>query len=517
MKFFTSMRLGVVLLCLLGSFAMAQDVRLTSRDGSLAIEGALLGYDGEFYRVETVYGPLTLDGEGVVCSGPGCPDLSAFVAEVTISGTRHMADRLMPALILSFSDQRGFQVEREVLSETESTFIMRDAERVRARFRLVGTSTREGFADLIAEEADIALVLREPRADERDMAQASGSGSLVQGRRARVVAFDGIVVVGPAGQAPQKLSLDQMAQLFSDPSPSWVDYGGSDIPVAVHLPTVSSGLSEAFFEKLLAPRDRSFTTSATVHRDLETLVDTVAADPLAIGLTTLSAIGDAAPVSVSGACGYEQAPTVRALRTEDYPLTLPMMLFTPARRLPLLAREFLEFVEGPRADLVVRRLGLVDQSIVTSDFNAQGHRLAHAIAAAGDDVSLEDLQSMVITLSGRKRLSTTFRFEGGSSRLDIPSRESAARLARALETGAFRGSDLLFVGFSDGEGPAAGNLTLSKKRADSVLRQVRDASVAADFRQVITQTIGLGEVLPVACDDTDWGRAANRRVEVWIK
>lgn len=517
MKINPFLQVVAALSCILPTLVWAQDIRLTSRDGSLSVEGDLLSYDGEFYRVETVYGPLTLDGEGVICEGSACPDLNAYVAEVAFSGTRHMADRLLPALILAFAEQRGFRVERQISSETQSTFIMRDADRMRARFELRGTSTREGFADLIAEEADIALVLREPNGAERVMAQESGAGNLVQGRRARVLALDGIVAVGAPGQAPERLSLDKLTSLFSDPSPSWSDLGGADHPVAVHLPTTTNGLAEAFHDRLLAPRGLSFTRSATVHGNLEELVDRVANDPLAIGLTTLSQLGNAAAVPVSGACGYDQPPTVSALRTEDYPLTIPMMLFTPTRRLPLLAREFLDFVEGPRAEVVVRRLGLVDQAITTSDFNIQGNRLAHAIAAAGTDTDLTDLQEMVATLSGRKRLSTTFRFEGGSTRLDIPSRESAARLARALETDAFDGQDILFVGFSDGDGQAEANKALSLRRASAVLSQVRNASIATNFSRVTMNSAGLGEVLPVACDDTDWGRAANRRVEVWVK
>ena len=42
--------------------ALAQDVTLTSRDGRTEITGTLLGFDGEFYRLETLYGELTIDG-----------------------------------------------------------------------------------------------------------------------------------------------------------------------------------------------------------------------------------------------------------------------------------------------------------------------------------------------------------------------------------------------------------------------------------------------------------------------
>ena len=53
--------------------ANADDVTLTSRDGSVEIVGTLLGYDGEFYRVDTVYGVLTVDGAASFAMAPVAP------------------------------------------------------------------------------------------------------------------------------------------------------------------------------------------------------------------------------------------------------------------------------------------------------------------------------------------------------------------------------------------------------------------------------------------------------------
>ncbi len=58
--------------------ASAQDISLTARDGAVEINGTFLGFDGEFYRVDTEFGVLTVDASGVNCEGPGCPDLSSF-------------------------------------------------------------------------------------------------------------------------------------------------------------------------------------------------------------------------------------------------------------------------------------------------------------------------------------------------------------------------------------------------------------------------------------------------------
>ena len=72
--------------------ARADDVTLTSRDGAVEIIGTLLGYDGEFYRVESEFGILTVDGSGVLCDGPGCPDLQGYIAKISISGARTMGE-----------------------------------------------------------------------------------------------------------------------------------------------------------------------------------------------------------------------------------------------------------------------------------------------------------------------------------------------------------------------------------------------------------------------------------------
>ncbi len=64
----------------------------------------------------------------------------------------------------------------------------------------------------------------------------------------------------------------------------------------------------------------------------------------------------------------------------------------------------------------------------------QGTRIANAIAAAGDEVPLGELQRLVTTLGQAERLSSTFRFDDGSIDLDAQSRASVARLAARHRT-----------------------------------------------------------------------------------
>ena len=70
----TGLRAAICAALILGTMTApgaAQDVMLRSHQGDVEISGNLLGFDGEFYRVDTIYGELTVDGSGVVCEGPG--------------------------------------------------------------------------------------------------------------------------------------------------------------------------------------------------------------------------------------------------------------------------------------------------------------------------------------------------------------------------------------------------------------------------------------------------------------
>ena len=68
-------------------------------------------------------------------------------------------------------------------------------------------------------------------------------------------------------------------------------------------------------------------------------------------------------------------------------------------------------------------------------------------------------------------------------------------------------------GHSDSRGAAAANQKISQKRAESV----RDALIKLAVLGTRLKAIGLGEAQPVVSNDTDSGRAKNRRVEIIIE
>ncbi len=496
----------------------AGDITLTSRDGSIELTGDLVGYDGEYYRIATEYGVLTVDGSGVTCDGPGCPNLGAFVAQLTFSGAPELSRALIPALIEDFAKRQGFVVDARAQGGEAQEIVLREAGgngNKAAEITIFQKISDQGFADLLDEAADFALSVREASAVEKRRARDLGLGDLGSFRQARVLALDALVAVVAPDNPVRKITMAQLAEIFTGKITNWAELGGEDAPITPYLPIPGSGFSSLIDDRVLVgvkPAD-SVRFQSTNHA----LVQAVARDPFGIGMAVLSDTGATDIVTLTGACGFEVAASQKAVKAEDYPLTAPLYIYRPARRLPKIGREFLRYLRSDAAQSVVRQVGLVDQVPQETTIDQQGRRLANAILAAGEEVTLERLQDMAGLMAEFSRLTLTFRFRIGSSEMDAQSQSNVALLAALLETGRFDGRTLRFVGFSDGQGGAEANQVLAAKRARRVMQAVREAAETLAEGRVDMDATAFGEALPMACDDSEWGRQVNRRVEVWLR
>jgi phosphate transport system substrate-binding protein len=495
----------------------AQDVRLTSRDGGVAIEGRLLDFTGEFFRVDTVYGELTLDGANLVCDGDGCPPAADLVKEYTVSGASAGVKILMPALVEAFAARNGYSVGRDITDEAHFSYQLTEgeAEAIVARFVFRVSNSGEGFADLLARETDMAVMFREITPAEEGLAEGAGLGALSEISLSRIIALDALVPVVSPRNRIDGIGLSQLAEVYAGRIRNWVELSGADGAITLHLREQTSGLSQAFKRRVMDTNGLSLSENIVRHQSNAALVDAVAADPNALGLTAYSATGGARTVPVVGACGLRSVASVRTIKTEDYPLTAPYFIYTPKQRVPRVIREFRKYVQSPAAQLVVRRAGLVDQATARITIDQQGERLLRAILAAGLETRLDELQRMGAVFRNAERLTLTFRFQDGSAELDAQSRSNIALLSEAIRRDAFAGKTLSFLGFSDGRGSAVENRTLSERRAEAVVTALRSTLGAGDLSRLSIKTLGFGEALPMACDEDNWGQSVNRRVEVW--
>src|SRR6478736_1946744 len=103
------------------------------------------------------------------------------------------------------------------------------------------------------------------------------------------------------------------------------------------------------------------------------------------------------------------------------------------------------------------------------------------------------------------------RFESGRATID---RDSAGLLDRLVET-ALRcpTANIEIAGHTDADGENTFNQTLSEKRAQAVTDYLVRAGLPADR----FTAVGYGSSQPVASNDTDEGKAQNRRIDFMVK
>jgi outer membrane protein OmpA-like peptidoglycan-associated protein len=99
-------------------------------------------------------------------------------------------------------------------------------------------------------------------------------------------------------------------------------------------------------------------------------------------------------------------------------------------------------------------------------------------------------------------------FESGQTELREEAMASLVEVVDLLQSEPDK--NIRIEGHTDAVGDADTNLEISQKRADSVLKAL--VSLGVDGGRVTTQ--GMGEDFPIASNETDEGRAQNRRVDV---
>ena len=107
---------------------------------------------------------------------------------------------------------------------------------------------------------------------------------------------------------------------------------------------------------------------------------------------------------------------------------------------------------------------------------------------------------------------TGLSFGSGESELRRDSFDLLAKVEKAIDV--FPGSELTIEGHTDSYGGDESNQVLSQKRAESVQQYMINAMRIPSYRLAAT---GYGETNPVANNETESGRARNRRIDIVIK
>jgi outer membrane protein OmpA-like peptidoglycan-associated protein len=116
------------------------------------------------------------------------------------------------------------------------------------------------------------------------------------------------------------------------------------------------------------------------------------------------------------------------------------------------------------------------------------------------------------TVDGQGRIALPIRFEYNSARISPESAEQLRNVAQALNDPQLRGVRIRIEGHTDNRGSRAYNLRLSQARAAAVERYLVDKE-GVEASRLDAAGYAFERPLPGVSQDTEEGRAANRRVE----
>lgn len=420
------------------------------------------------------------------------PGLLGATETLRIHGSNTIGARLAPALVEAWLQSEGYrEIRRETLAPEEQQIRASHPQRGEIAVEIHAHGTSTGYRDLLAGKAEIAMSSRPASLAEREAALSARLGDLVDPTQEHVLALDGLgIVVGPQVRA-ERLTLAQLRALFTGEIRDWSALGGPSLPVRRFARDEKSGTWDTFRSLVLGTATMA---EAARYEDTDQLVADVNRTPGAIGFAGMAALKAAQRVvAIADAGAPALAPEIRHVATEDYVLARRLYLYTAKDPAPRVLR-LIEFAHAPAGQTVVGEVGYVPM------------RIEPLTPVLPDGAPREYLD----LVQGHRRLSLNFRFGAGVSFLDSRAERDLKRLADYMREPAQRGQRLKLIGFTDAGDLAYAQEMISIDRAEYIAHRLSTLGVPID------RVRGYGGAAPVAGNDSEAGRARNRRVEVWI-
>jgi phosphate transport system substrate-binding protein len=502
----------------LPALASADEVALKSADGTVNIVGEFVAFEENAYVVRTGLGELRISAERVRCEGDACPVFETATADIVIAGSDTVGLGMMPLLIQGFG---AFQnADTTITSTSKEGEIV--AEMIGEQgfgdpmgsYLVSSTASGDAFKKLLSEETQIGMASRRIKPAEARALRDAGAGNMISPAQEHIVAVDSLVVIIHPDNPVQRLTTQQLAGIYSGQIKNWKDVGGNDAPIALFDRQDGSGTRGVFQAALFGGDGLPVAETATEINDNTKMATAVNADPNAIGYVSYAFQRGAKPLPLVNECGIVMTPDAFSARTEEYAFQRRLYLYNRGDSLTEATQEFLDYAQSSEADEVIQKAGFIGLGIDKRPQPLDGSRARALLDPNVDPYEGSVMREMLGMMVDYDRLSSTFRFTTGSSRLDERAMLDMQRLTDYLETKP-AGTEVLFVGFTDDVGAFDSNRTLSTRRAEQVMGEIAGYG-GERLANVEMSAAGYGEVAPSACNGNEEGRQINRRVEVWV-
>jgi phosphate transport system substrate-binding protein len=205
------------------------------------------------------------------------------------------------------------------------------------------------------------------------------------------VAWDGLVLITSPSNPVSSLTLQQVHDIYFGKITNWKDIGGNDAPMDVFAVASPGDGVEFSLRKLLFGRGSQPVAAPRLYVNTTQLEASVALDPRAFGVTTLSSVAGNSKIKMLRIDGV--APSVSSVSSGSYPLFTEVYLVTnPSSPKAADAKEFVDFTQSAKGAAVLRQHSLVPYAEGSALVAMDAPRRSRILAAVGAHASAEPTQ-----------------------------------------------------------------------------------------------------------------------------
>lgn len=225
---------------------------------------------------------------------------------------------------------------------------------------VTGGGSGTGIAALINGTVDIANASRAMNQDEINQAQANGIEPVEH-----VVAIDALAVIVNLENPVSKLTIGQLADMYTGRITNWQEVGGSDAPIVLLSRETNSGTHVYFLEEVVrqgsSENSDIFAPQTLLMPSSVGITSEIRRNPNAIGYDGLGYVDTEHEKVIAIASDSDSAfvlPTVATASAGDYPLSRNLFMYTAGEPAGVVA-EYLGWILSADGQAIVAQLGFV--------------------------------------------------------------------------------------------------------------------------------------------------------------
>jgi phosphate transport system substrate-binding protein len=224
---------------------------------------------------------------------------------------------------------------------------------------VTGGGSGTGIAALINKTVDLANASRQIKTEELDAAKENGADPVEF-----VVARDAIAVIVNPGNPINRLTLQQISDIYSGKINNWQELGGEDRPIVRLSRETNSGTHVYFLEEVLRLGDKEnktlFSTDTLLLPSSEGITSEVRDNPNAIGYDGLGyVVPEVKVIAVArDGSGPFVLPSADTVNNSEYPIARDLYMYT-ADQPSGAVKTYLDWLFSPEAQQIVVKLGFV--------------------------------------------------------------------------------------------------------------------------------------------------------------